>query len=125
MHQPRNKDAITAQQGAPLPDRENVRRSPKGWSFTKLFSGSGNNPPNKTRTIIEKTPNKTKRWTGARQALDKDWTRLNKSAVFSFSCYKIGATKENTYVYDGAVKRKLASGVRSCKTHALSGGDAS
>jgi RHS repeat-associated protein len=30
-------------------------------SFDKLLSGSGNNPPNKTRTNTEKTPNKTKR----------------------------------------------------------------
>jgi len=96
-------------------------------SFSKLFSGSGNNPPNKTRTNTEKTLDKHETDTG--QTRDKRWTKTgqesNKSAVFSFSCYKIGATKEKTYVYDGAVKRKLASGVRSCKTHALSGGDAS
>jgi hypothetical protein len=54
-------------------------------SFSKLFSGSGNNPPNKTRTNTEKTPNKTKRWTSTRQTLDKRETtagqRLDKSRI--------------------------------------------
>ena len=54
-------------------------------SFNKMFSGGGNNPPNKTRTITEKTPNKTKRETSTRQTLDRRETsagqRLDKSRI--------------------------------------------